>query len=240
MFRDDIENNFTDSDGLISPHPCKNTDINASNNGLAYLGEYHTLLNLLKQSNFKDSIKFTKIVYSCEAAPGCFNRSPHNKVDYESIDDYLGLCCAIYFNNSSIVGSDILEYGLHNYGSYNNINPGHFQWTTMLWRDPTLLAMMLWASNRKVWFPLNLIVALYISIVCMFANQTDGTDIWRLSWLLIQVAKRESWMCRIASKLWYRRLKNVWGSMEQVARVYYKGLPGQDHPFVDAMKQLGE
>lgn len=240
--KESIEKDFTDQDGLISPYPCLKTQTNASNNGLCYLGEYITLRQLTYEFlDSKEKVDILHLLDKCEVEIGCFKRSSTNNQDYESVDDYYGLCSGIYFNKLWNQGDYILMHGLHNLGSYNNITPGAFQWKTFLWRNPSLLALMLWSSNRKVWFPLELIVAITIATSGLFSNQSSGTSSWLLSWFTIQVAKRESWMCNLAAKLWNRRLKKVWpNGMVDVAKVYYKGLPGQDHPFVTAFSELGE
>jgi hypothetical protein len=236
----DIKANFLDADGLVSPHPCLNTDHNASNNGVMYLGEYITLLKLSNQLEQTDVFDFLVVIKNCYAAIGCLKRSPSNNTDTESVDDYYSFLAACYFSKSKISAQLCLAYGKQNYGSYYNLDPGHFQWSTFLFRQPQLVAMMYWASGYKCPKLLEWYTALIILTSCMFKKQSDGADLWRLSWLLIQVAKRESKLCNWASKFWYNRLGKVWCSMGFVYAKYYKGIPNNQHPFTTAMFQLGE
>lgn len=238
--RSEIDAWYTDKDGLVSPHPCLHTDVNASNNGLSYLSEYMTLLVLSRDFQKKiDTAHFNDVVMNSEVVPGCYNRSPSNLRDYGAVDDYYGISMANYFMRDGLIASEILTHGAHNWGSYNNINPFVFTWPTMMWRQPQLVAMMLWGSGRKVWFPLNVYVAVVLAFACRGKLQTDGADRWRLTWDLAMVASRESWLCRQASKLWLKRLFSIWGpdGMKAVYRKYYQGLAGQDHPFVNAVSK---
>lgn len=240
--RDDIKANFTDADGLVSPNPCDPSTHNASNNGVCYSGEYITLLALTDLPHEGDLLAYAKVMEACKVPSylGLINRSPINTKDSESPDDFYGLFSGLYFSGLNSMSRDFLSYGLKHYGSFNNTNPGHFSWATCMYRQPQLLAMNLWSAypeNKLIKiliFPLTLITAIIIATACLGLTQTAGADPWRLTWLLVQVAKRESWLCKLASRLWYRRLDSVWGGMAQVAARYYKGLPGQDHPFVTA------
>lgn len=238
--REEINANFTDADGLVSPNPCSPDAHNASNNGICYSGEYIALLTLTDQSC--GTVGYVSKMIDCELRgyPGLMQRSPNNNRDMESIDDYYGLLCGLYFTGVYPFARDILKYGLKHFGSFNNLNPGHFTFQSMLWRQPQLLAMNLWSAYpgnkliKLLMFPLTLITAVIIATSCLGLDKTAGADPFRLAWLLVQVAKRESWLCKMASKLWFRRLDNVWGGMYGVSKQYYKGLPGQDHPFVAA------
>jgi len=230
-----IEANFIDADGLVSPHPCLPDTRNASNNGVCYTGEYETLLTLTGQ--YADTSKYNRRMEACEAVPGCIKRSPINNTDLESPDDYYGLMAGLYFTRSQAKAKTYLDYGKKNYGSFDNLNPNHFNWTAMIWRDPGLLAMNTWAAGHS-YTPLNALCAIIIAFSCLGLKQTDGCDPWRLTWLLVQPARRKSILCRWASKIWYNRLDKTWGGMANVAKNYYQGLPGQDHPFVAAFAEL--
>lgn len=244
--REQIEANFLDADGLVSPNPCSPITRNASNNGICYTGEYFTLLELTGE-NYTIG-PFIETMKHCQRTLGVLSRSPINDSDLEGPDDYYGFLSGCYFAPARTLALDSLKYGVHNYGAFNNLNPGHFQWAVMLWRQPQLLAMNIWAAEcipfiyrgffKLAMLPLTLYVATSIGVSCIGKKQTDGADSWRLTWLLVQLAERNSWICRLASKLWYKRLDNVWGGMAGVAKNYYHGLPGEDHPFVSAFANL--
>jgi hypothetical protein len=233
--KESIEANFLDQDALVSPNPCSPTTRNASNNGLIYSGEYQVLLSLLGQ--YSNTSSYITSLEACYAVPGCLRRSPINNTDYESPDDYYGVIAGLYFTRSKSQAKLILKYGLSHWGSFNNITPGCFSWTTMIWRQPQLLAMNLWAAGYSITL-LNAFSALVIAFSCLGCKKTDGCDPWRLTWLLVQCGRRNSWFCRVASKIWYRRLNKTWGGMGNIYAEYYKGLPGQEHPFTTAMREL--
>lgn len=242
--RDDISANFLDASGLVSPNPCSPTAENASNNGICYSGEYMTLQALTGQLAAVPI--YINVMTNCEVTvyEGLMQRSPDNDRDMESVDDYYGLLCGLYFTGVYPFARDILKYGLKHFGSFNNLNPGHFNWTALLWRQPQLLAMNLWSAYpgnkliKLLMFPLTLITAVIIATSCLGLQQSDGCDNWRLAWLLVQVAKRESWLCKIITTIWENRVTKVWGNMGNCYAQYYKGLPGQEHPLTTAMKSL--
>ena len=238
--RDDIQNNFLDADGLVSSHPCLPTDVNATNNGLCYSGEYLMLLALLKQVDTQDLAWFNATLSRCEVAPGCFTRSTHNTNDYEAPDDYYGLTAGIYFNKLTQYKT-ILKYGFTHLGSYNNLQVGKLGFKVFLFIQPQLVAMMYWASGRQAPLPLRLYTAFIILISQLFTkSKAEGTDQWRLSYLLVKVSSENCFTCRMLSKLWWSRLHKVWGSMANIAATYYQGLNSQPHPFVNAYKEIGD
>lgn len=243
--RNDISANFLDASGLVSPNPCSPTAENASNNGIAYSGEYVTLLALTNQ--LAAVPRYISVMTNCEVPgySGLMQRSPSNNRDSQSVDDYYGLLCGLYFTGVYPFARDILKYGLKHFGSFNNLNPGNFTFQSMLWRQPQLLAMNLWSAYpgnkliKLLMFPFTLWTAGVIATACLGLDQTGGADPWRLTFLLVQVAKRESWFCKMASKLWYKRLNKVWSNgMYGVYANYYHGMPGLQHPMTEAIRGL--
>ena len=95
-------------------------------------------------------------------------------------------------------------------------------------RQPQLVAAMHFAAQKKCPLLLRIYTALVIATSCMGAPPSD-TDGRRLAWLLICTAAPKCWMSRIASRIWYFRLKRDYPGkgMRGVAELYYQG----NHPF---------
>lgn len=230
---------YIDCEGLVSPSiPQPNTP--GSNNGVMYTSEMIMMLIANKEANSSDVFYYLNKINSCMKRDGLLGRHPGGTGDQEGPDDYLAYAAALdliqtvsnqeadEFNivRARTMARRIVLYGLEHLGNMNNVSPKNWSWTAFLGRQPQLTAAFLWASKISIPAPLRIYVA--ASIIASAFNKDLGVDSWRLSWLLVQIAKRHSWICRQASKLWYRRLyKKFPNGMKDVASVYYQA----GHPF---------
>lgn len=111
--------------------------------------------------------------------------------------------------------------------NFNNMGEGL---TPESWmgRQLQLVAAMHFAAKKKCPFLLRLFCALVIATSCI-NTPTSDTDARRLAWLLICTAAPKCWMSRLASRLWYMRLKRDYPGkgMRGVAELYYQA----NHPF---------
>lgn len=111
--------------------------------------------------------------------------------------------------------------------NFNNMGEGL---TPESWmgRQLPLVAAMHFAANKKCPFLIRVFTALVIATSCMRRPISD-TDGRRLAWLLICTAAPKCWMSKLASKLWYMRLKRDYPGkgMRGVAELYYQA----NHPF---------
>lgn len=227
MLRDEIEVNYIDAYGLVSPHPCAKTD-HASNNGVMYASEYYAILALSRKLALQDCEDFETKMSACLVKPGLLKRSPDNTRDQEAPDDYYGYLAGCHFTGNTHLALDVLHHGWANFGSFDNVNPGKFSFKTMLWRQPQLMAMTYAAADKRVPVLLAIIAAAVIATSCSKRPPSD-TDGRRLSWLLLSVMREKSWLCKQASKIWMKRLYKDYNGrgMKAVAELYY----GKDHPF---------
>lgn len=223
---------YIDTNGLIGPAKGQ-----GSNNGIMYLSEYIIMLIRRAEAIDQDIDDFFAKVESCMLKPGLLMRSPQNAGGQEGPDDYYALAAALdeiaaKFPNSvdatnNRIAYSICLYAIKHLGCLNNEFPNTFQWSSFLVRQPELDAVMLWAAK----LPVGPILRLYTAISILFAAKdtpVNDTDPRRLSWLVVQVASRHSWLCRMASKVWYRRLYRDYPSgMRGVAAVYFEA----GHPF---------
>jgi hypothetical protein len=168
------------------------------------------------------------------------NRVPIGQVDgQEGPDDYYGVLNACFHLGNTEIPRKFLWATIKYKGALNNVNPGIWQWSTVLIRQPQLLAAMVAAAFPK-WNPLHILVrlmalpvflvaAVSLAISCINTPNSQA-DPRRLSWHLLQTVYRRSIMCRLASFVWYWRLRKDYkeAEMRGVAYVYYE----RGHPFI--------
>jgi hypothetical protein len=224
--RDEIKP-YTDELGLISPVAGQE-----SGNGLLYLAEYIVIQYLSKELSNDDYDHFTAALIACEKEPGRLDRgvSP----DQEGPDDYLGVLVAAYITVCPDVAEDIIDYGWKHFGFFNNEQPGtfthkdgRFNWSAFLARRLELVCLAYWVAQKRPILPLVIYTALYIFFNSRNTDLMDASPRF-IGWMLIQVAKQKSWLCKLATKIWERRLmKDYKAGMKTVSAVYF----GAEHPF---------
>lgn len=211
---------YLDSDGLVMP------GLGApSTNGVMYTGEYMIALCRSGQATDADKVSYCVTIGRCMPTPGLLQRNPENTGGQEGPDDYYSLAAALDEIGAELTAKNVIWYGLHHKGSLNNIRPEEFRWNAVLGRQIQLDAVMFWAAGYFVGPIMRLYTALVIALACR--GTVAGTDPWRLTWLLVQVASRHSWLCRVASKVWYKRLYKTYpDGMKGVNALYFqKGHP---------------
>jgi len=238
--RDDIKP-YIDGNGLISPNLVTPGTLSASDNGPMFTSEYYTILAKSNQLTQDDCVTFDKTIQNCINSQGMLNRVPTSQSDgQEGPDDYYAVLNACSYLGNTKIPRKFLWAVFRYLGALNNVSPG--QWTTQsfLVRQPQLLAAMVSAAFPSFWNPLHLLVrvmamplffiaAASIAISCTNTpiNQADPR---RLSWHLMQNTYQTSFMCYVASFIWYWRLKKDYGDAEMngVAQAYYQS----GHPFI--------
>jgi hypothetical protein len=227
--KEEIRDGYTDANGLVSPHRCSPLEVNPSGNGVMYTGELMMMLALRGEIDFEDDESFVDAMRTCQVEPGLLKRGPGYR-DQEGPDDYYGFAAGCVATDAITLADNVVDYGLANFGSFNNEDPGKWTWKSFLWRQPQLICALYAAADRApIWiFPLRLYTAAVIATSCMLAPLED-TDARRLSWLLLHTMRRTSLLCRAAGWFWNRRLRKHYGpeGMRAVARVYYEA----GHPF---------
>ena len=223
---------YIDGGGYVAPNLVPVGQMRGGDNGTCFTSEYYILME--KNHPTDDWSKpradgWEKLIRSCMPIPGLTVRFPGDKA-LDAPDNLYSILAASKILNKPQVADDILLYGITHYGFYNPTDK--FQWAAFQWRQPQLLFAMLCASNNYKWYkffqwPLAVHTALTILVSCYNTPKGD-TDPRRLSWLLIQTVKNDSWLCKVASYFWYKRLYNVYtNGMKDVASIYYK----DNHPF---------
>lgn len=120
-----------------------------------------------------------------------------------------------------VLGGIKVRYNFNNMGE--DLTP-----ESWMGRQLQLVAAMHFAANKKCPLLLRIFTALVIATSCINAPTSD-TDGRRLAWLLICTAAPKCWMSKLASRLWYYRLKRDYPGkgMRGVAELYYQA----NHPF---------
>lgn len=234
--KSEIGNGYLDRDGLVTPN--RN---GGSNNGVMYSGEYIWLLLKNGELRAATAVNLLTTLDKCFREPGLLLRHPDGSGGQQGPDDYLGVCLAgkaldaLPFEPPVRFGNAILWYGLRHLGFFRTAPEASF-WSTFLWRQLQLVAAAFACAS---WHPLVRPLAWLVSRPFMWyaaasiffacRGKVDGTDPWRLSWILVKLTQDKSLLCALAGRGWYDRLGQAFGSdgMQGVAKVYYEA----EHPF---------
>jgi hypothetical protein len=222
--KSEIQAGYIDKNGLVSPHALTplGASYTASGNGLCYTGEYYCLLAETKTLEIQDRIDFQDKVRAQCSVQGRLQRSAGDTTE-EGPDDYYGVAAGCSATGNCLLANDILSYGLRHFGSYSM--SGKWSWTSFLWRQPQLFFALNCAARIRhpLLWPFAAYSALVIATSCMFAKPLQQ-DSWRLNWLLIQATAPVSLLCRLASKIWLRRLHKRYGNpgMANATAGYYE------------------
>lgn len=199
---------FIDANGLVAPNIPGRTG-RGSDNGPLFTSQLYLLLLLRNELEPGDREHYAHLINRCidtelRRAPGL--------IEPDEIDDYTGVFAAR--NRLGLVDKIKLNLPFR------------------LWRMPQVLFLRV-ATYWKWYNPIHVLTMLYaagtIVISCRNSPLTD-TDARILAWLLIQGTSPYSLLCRLAAKVWYRRLYKDYGDepMQKVAAVYFWR---DNHPF---------
>lgn len=226
--REEIEKDYLDGYGLVSPAKVAEGTEAASGNGPMYTGEYYLQLSIRRELQSRDWYEFQTKIQRCCIRPGLLARTPNNP-DQEGPDDYYGVLAACSVLGMRTLGYSFWHHGRGTWGVFNNHEPGHFSWSAFLWRQPALIYLSQCAAvERTLLTPLwSFLTALSI-IYAAFFSKKDDWDQWRITWLLVKGTEKRSSLCFWASEFWFKRLfKAHPGGMREVAKGYYE----TGHPF---------
>jgi hypothetical protein len=227
MLRNEIDFSYTDMYGLVAPRRVDFKE-RGSDNGVLFTNLYYGLLKQLKQGRIEDWEKWKALMRTCFNQDGVLCRVPGD-TGQEGPDDYLGLLYGCTVFRDIEFPRKLVDIGYQHYGCFNNSRTTSFSWVSCLWRQPQIYTAMLAASYklRLRHLPLVIYTALLIALSNRRSEYGNSND-RQLNWLLIQIMSPESWLCRLASKVWFRRIQATYKrGYKDVLAIYY----GEDHPF---------
>ena len=220
--KSEMQNGYITATGFVSPSKG-----GSSNNGVLYTSEYYLLLLLNGELTEDDAAKYEDVMMCCFKQPGLLSRSPDGSGGGEGPDDYIGLAAGADAMAPELA-KDVLKYGYNHFGAFNNEDPSKWTTKSFLWRQIQLYSCFKWAAGEHPNPLFRFYTALSIALAGWRKPITD-TDARILSWLVIQVAEKKSFMCWVAAKIWRKRLlKDYPNGMRDVAALYYEA----GHPFI--------
>lgn len=226
--RTEIESNYVDANGLVCSRPCLPVEVNPTGNGVCYSGEYQMNLKLRGEQFPIDAASFKTNILKCMPVLGLLSRGP-GQPDIESVDDYYGFAAGCAATGNTALAQTVIDYGWKHWGTFDNVNVGKWSFKCLLWRQPQLMVALYASAGQAPWWMLahRIWAALVILFSCKNAAPNDA-DSRRLAWLLIQTAAPKSWLCKLASKVWFNRLKSQYGNngMSKAVAGYFS----PDHP----------
>jgi hypothetical protein len=220
---------YTDGDGLISCQ-LSNGIWRTSDNGPLFTSEYFILLKENHEFLFTDIHDYTSLIDSCMTRPGCLSRAPDDQ-GQEAPDDYIGVLGCCHFLGITSIPRSIFIYGLKHLGNFNNKSAWTFTGESFLWRMPQLIFLSYLGTGFWFLYPLMIPLAFYTALViassCMNTPISDS-NARHLAWFLV-IGTQKSFLCRLASKIWWKRLRKHYGDegLRAVDKIYFK-----DHPFI--------
>lgn len=227
-------NQFIDSNNLNTPAPCMPVPgQKGSDNGPSFTSEYYIILKKNGQLTEQDKIDYAQKIGQCIGPQGLLNRVPLNQSDgAESVDDYYAVTNGCVELGNKQIPRKFLLACIEFKGSFDNLSPGTWSWSTFLIRQPQLLAAIVSASFPSFRNPFHylarfLVLPFYLVAAgsILIANINDpisDSNSRRLAWHLMNNTKKTSLMCWLASKVWMWRLKRGYPNlMKDVAALYY-------------------
>jgi hypothetical protein len=213
---------FIDKFGLVTPWPAAQ---GGSGNGVLYSSEYMIELIDRNEYSLADGQNFVRVIRSCMPNKGLLLRAPDDFGNQQQVDDYYGLFAALVTLGEHEIAEDIFQYGLKHYGSFNIKAP--YNWTSIsfLWRQPQLLYANLCAANRVRWWKFwQLPLAIYSAIIIALSNRKSPVNEVNercIAYMLVR-ATRPSFLCRLAAKLWQKRIDAMYPrGMRDVYKHYF-------------------
>jgi len=224
---------YKDNQGYVNPYLVNTSQGRQSDNGTMFSSEYYIMLSKRQEDTERDADEWEVLIAKCMPIPGLTVRYPGD-IAIDAPDNIYAILAASKVLNRPHVAKSMLDYGFKHRGYYNIETPT-WNWAGLQWRQLQMIFAMLCASNTYKWWkfwywPLELYSALAIAISCM-NTPTYETDPRRLNWLFIQSVKEDSLLCRLATKVWFKRLKKDYDVTENAMRVVAKTYYQDDHPF---------
>lgn len=231
---------YVDVNKLLSPGPQPQPPTGrGSDNGPMFTSEYFIMLkknNLLTEA---DQADFASRLGACVDSNGLLNRAP-NDTDQEQPDDFYGFCNGCIEMGNTDLPRRMLRAMIKYFGCMNNANPGKWTANSFMARQPSLVCTIISAAYPSLTNPLQILIRLlatplYLYSAVILALSCIGTDIGntdarRLAWHLGNNLSKTSFLCKIAYKIFTRRLlKDYPNGMKDVAAIYYQ--PKNTNPY---------
>lgn len=216
---------YTNKDGFLSGNPNSQGYGRLCDNHAMFTAEYNRIRHDLGATAYSGAM------FGFLTPQGQLLRYPGADAD-TSPDDYLGFLnfCVLQNIGRYLFSKQLLDFGIKHYGSMT------IPWSQagFMWRQPQLLAAALSAAGHIAWYtfwylPLVLYTSLVIAVAGIKADPVTDQDTRRLSWHLLMVMQESSLLCRLAGKLWWRRLRKQYG--EEGMRLVFSRYFTPSHPF---------
>lgn len=256
---------YTDGNSLACPNPVPPYTLQGSDNGPSFESEKTVIAVRRKELSERDRMIYLAKMASCLTPDNLLCRVPYVQIQLGRCpntqsppDDHYALFNGMRHVKNTVIPRLMLKAAWRFKGFMNNVEPGKRTGQSFLYRQPPLVAALVsacfpsWKNPlhilaRLAAFPFYLLAALEIARSC-YGEPVGSTDPRRLSWHLIQTVKDHSLLCKLASRIWYSRLRHDYfeaylatqNAMRGVAAIYYHGriieqlggmIDREPHPF---------
>lgn len=238
-YKEDIKT-YRDVNGYVCPAPTDPTKGRQCDNSTMFTSESAIIEQKLSISTEEDKNDWQRLINMSTVVSGLTVRYPKD-TSTDAPDNLYAILAASEVLGRPEVAKSILDYGKRNFGFYTTDNPNHIKnavgkvdWANFQWRQLQMLFAMYTASDTYKWYKFWLWPLNFYTFLCILTANSKPTpgqaDPWRLSWLLIQSTMNKSTLCKLASKVWFKRLYVSYpNGMKGVAAIYYS--PKPNNPF---------
>lgn len=198
-------------------------------NAILYCGVAMAIKDLYEDPDDGDWLWVASIYRECQKEVGLLTRGPHKKEDFQTHDDYVGMCYLSARTNFMIAKS-IVDYGKKHNWAYDNVGENSktlFGWLACWHRRfaGQVEHYKICATDKlnifeQIWWSLG-----FLTIGKMTES---GTQLRWLKLRAYQASPNKYWFCDKAAALWQNKIiKRYPNLMGDVFAIYY----GKDHVF---------
>lgn len=198
---------YIDSFDLVSPGRISGDTLRGSDNGPLFTSQYIILCHL--NSEYVDTVQVVAI-QKCIDSNSYLHRDPTDS-NPDAPDDHYGVLSCTNFTNS---------------GGFMKVK------LPLTCYQPALLYLQGLMNYPRITKLFSLLIAIIIATSNLW-EEKGNTSNKLLTWTLIKGVQEKSYLCRIAGKIWTHRMRKIYGSTQEVAKIYF----GADHPFVKYWKE---
>jgi hypothetical protein len=220
---------YTNKDGFVGPTPCAGSGMMCDNHALFTAEAFWTSTH---NSTPIASLAILGALYTLVDNNGIIRKYP-GELGYDlSPDNWIAI------SSLPIKTEDVLEH-MWLFDGFADITG---TWPAFMYRQLHLLYLQLIvAKSISNYNPLRYLLEIYSALVILTAGikaSIDDLDNRKLTYVLIRGVRHKSFLCRLAEKVWWKRLKSQYGpdGMREVYKRYF----GVNHPLAKYAKNAWE
>jgi len=214
---------YIDQDCLVGDRP--NPSVNSSGNPIL-LG---AIALIIAEQNKESSSVVSKIENGITRLQRPDGMIAHKANSYDQVtkDDLISFYCASLFSGYPWTARNLTSFGYRNNWIMNNTKTFYFSSVSLTWN----IAFYKLCSGQIINAVEHASLVFEIISDALF-NEENASD-KQLIWIKIKSVGDRSIFLRLASKIWYFRIRRTYGSVKRLLSKYH----GENHPFAIYCKE---